>query len=274
MKNVQSSRDLASSHPYRSQDHWPPLLTHPVAPLGIALLGAMLCLGLIWVSTASAQVNTCGNGIIDGVAESCDPPGSPAGVNGNPCQPDCTFCGDLIVQGAESCDDGNAVDGKCGGVEADDCRNDCTFPICRDPSEIVLRTPPELDRLKAHGRIDPPAPFMPADDAASVRVFRPDGTTVFEASIPAGSLVANSSGSSFRYRDAGARALGGFRSFAVRRHATAWVVALEAYGDLDLAVDARMNVRVGVDGRVFSVDGDWSRTRRGWKLTTPNSHPN
>ncbi len=234
---------------------------------------ALVSLSPLCVESARAQANTCGNGIIDGIDETCDPPGSPAGVNGNLCSPDCHFCGDLIVQGTESCDDGNTVDGRCSGPDKDDCRNDCTFPICRDPSEILLRSAPALDRLKAYGKVDPPAPVDPTDDLASVRVYLPDGTTLFETSIPAGSLVANSSGSSFRYRNHAARDAGGMRSFALRRHGTAWVVTLEAYGDLDAATSAQMNVQVGVGGSIYSVDGDWDRTTRGWRLTSKNSRP-
>jgi cysteine-rich repeat protein len=66
--------------------------------------------------------------------ETCDPPGSSAGGNGNLCRGDCTVCGDGVVDAGESCDDGN-------GVDADGCTNDCTIPNPRcgdgstDPGE-------------------------------------------------------------------------------------------------------------------------------------------
>ncbi len=57
--------------------------------------------------------------------ESCGPAGAPCGPNGNPCRADCTCCGDGITNAGEFCDDGNSVDD-------DECRNDCTIPVCGD----------------------------------------------------------------------------------------------------------------------------------------------
>jgi hypothetical protein len=65
---------------------------------------------------------TCGNGTID-PDETCDPPGDPAGGNGNDCRSDCTVCGDGEVNGApglEECDDGD-------GDDNDLCSNSCTI---------------------------------------------------------------------------------------------------------------------------------------------------
>ena len=64
----------------------------------------------------------CGDNNLD-PNETCDPPGTPAGGNGNQCRGDCTVCGDAIINGAEACDDGN-------GINGDACENDCTLPIC------------------------------------------------------------------------------------------------------------------------------------------------
>ncbi len=69
-------------------------------------------------------VPVCGDGLLD-PDESCEPPGEPAGGNGNDCRDDCTVCGDAIVDPGEDCDDGN-------GVDDDGCRNDCTIPYCGD----------------------------------------------------------------------------------------------------------------------------------------------
>jgi cysteine-rich repeat protein len=67
----------------------------------------------------------CGDGNVD-PGETCDPPGSTAGGNGNLCRGDCTVCGDSVVDAGEQCDDGN-------GVNGDGCDNDCTIPpTCGD----------------------------------------------------------------------------------------------------------------------------------------------
>lgn len=74
----------------------------------------------------NCTVPVCGDGLVDlQLGETCDPPFSPAGNNGNDCRDDCTVCGDGEPNGTEDCDDGNGVDG-------DDCRNDCTLPYCGD----------------------------------------------------------------------------------------------------------------------------------------------
>ncbi len=75
----------------------------------------------------------CGDGSVNAPGETCDPPGSPAGGNGNLCRSDCTVCGDSIVDPGEDCDDGN-------GTPGDGCENDCTVsPSCGngvlDPGE-------------------------------------------------------------------------------------------------------------------------------------------
>jgi cysteine-rich repeat protein len=70
----------------------------------------------------------CGDGIITnygGVQETCELPNSPYNttIDGQnvtvACSSICTFCGDGLVNGSETCDDGNLNN-------TDDCRNDCT----------------------------------------------------------------------------------------------------------------------------------------------------
>jgi hypothetical protein len=63
-------------------------------------------------STTSTTGPRCGNGVLD-PGETCDPP-DPTPIPGvvppqATCRPDCTFCGDAVVQAAdgETCDDGN-----------------------------------------------------------------------------------------------------------------------------------------------------------------------
>ena len=94
-----------------------------LAALAMAL---PLCLGRSIASAKTSRVmiptvaESCGDGILNLPDETCDPPGSPAGPNGNTCRADCTVCGDGILDAGEFCDDGNAVD-------TDSCPNRC-FP--------------------------------------------------------------------------------------------------------------------------------------------------
>ena len=109
------------------------------------------------IRVLSVQVSLCGDGTVNAPGETCDPPGSPAGGNGNTCRNNCTVCGDGVVDVGEQCDDGNGVDTdgcpnccafchECGdgivdlGEGCDDgnrnnfdgCRNNCTLPFCGD----------------------------------------------------------------------------------------------------------------------------------------------
>ena len=80
-------------------------------------------------ATVTVTPPNCGDGKVE-MPETCDPPGYPAGNNGNLCTDGCTSCGDGIVQNGEECDDGNGVDG-------DGCDNDCTFSVlCNSPTVI------------------------------------------------------------------------------------------------------------------------------------------
>ncbi len=70
------------------------------------------------------QTPICGDGSLNVVGESCDPPGTDPGLpGGNLCRGDCTYCGDDTIDNGngEQCDDGNLDDD-------DACRNDCTIP--------------------------------------------------------------------------------------------------------------------------------------------------
>lgn len=109
--------------------------------------------------TPSVAGTPCGNSQID-PGETCDPPGSLQPPNGNPCRPDCTYCGDASTQPSdgEICDDGNSVSGcrpDRPQAALDACLNNCQFPICEDPSRIQL-FPDRDDVVQVHGRLIAP----------------------------------------------------------------------------------------------------------------------
>jgi len=79
--------------------------------------------------TNTCLVPICGDGILGNTPnETCDPPGTPAGVHNNPCRGDCTVCGDSVVNDGEQCDDGNTNN-------TDTCQNDCTSP---SPCSVII----------------------------------------------------------------------------------------------------------------------------------------
>jgi cysteine-rich repeat protein len=79
----------------------------------------------------SCALPLCSDQIVDS-AESCDPPGIPAGPSGNPCRANCTVCGDALPDLAEECDDGNTVD-------TDACANDCAAAAAGEIPPISLK---------------------------------------------------------------------------------------------------------------------------------------
>jgi cysteine-rich repeat protein len=86
----------------------------------------------------------CGDGIINILGETCDPPGSNAGQP-NVCRANCTFCGDGVLNPGEGCDDHNNVAG-------DGCS-----PTCQIEGQCVLG----VEKTCAVPR--PLAPFVCSD---------------------------------------------------------------------------------------------------------------
>jgi cysteine-rich repeat protein len=76
--------------------------------------------------SAICRYEFCGDLIVQrGLGETCDPTGGQLPPNGNPCNLDCTYCGDGNTDTHEQCDDGNPNNN-------DFCRNDCILPTCGD----------------------------------------------------------------------------------------------------------------------------------------------
>jgi cysteine-rich repeat protein len=108
----------------------------------------------------------CGNSEVE-PGETCDPPGAPAGQP-DECRPNCTFCGDALVQAVEGeqCDDGNNVGG-------DGCSPTCAFEAC---GNIVV---------DAQETCDPPG-SVPADPDHACRAdctFCGDGSVNGDGNI-------------------------------------------------------------------------------------------
>jgi cysteine-rich repeat protein len=111
--------------------------------------------------------------------ETCDPPGSPAGDNGNLCRNTCTVCGDGIVNNGEACDDGN-------GINGDDCDNDCTEgflvkELLEGPEQIGIYLPTATVFVFEITYLGPAAlvgDTVPAEFEI-VEVVASDGTAIF-----------------------------------------------------------------------------------------------
>ncbi len=215
---------------------------------------------------------TCGDAVVDS-GETCDPPGSPVGVNGNPCRADCTACGDGVVQGAdgEQCDDNN--DAECDParpqrpLNGDGCNDMCLGLICNDPARIKLTD--QLDVFKLHGVLVPIAgdPIDFSDGAIGVRLVA-GHEIVFATSLESGEVAIRKRGTA-TYKNAAAKHAGGFYRFqAIRTPDGRFKVSGIFYGDLEKATQD-MVTYVTVGAREWSLHGTWRRRPSGWLLQHP-----
>lgn len=212
----------------------------------------------------------CGNGVVD-PGETCDPPGLPAGANLNPCRPDCTVCGDSIVQAPETCDDGNTVSG-CDPqhlqVPLDACQNNCTPPVCGDPSKIKFGT--VLDELKVHGRLILTAGGSVDMAGNQLVVELTNGQAVIFRSSLLENLIAPRTNGGFKFKNKGAKTDGGIGVVTAKRSGDSYKVLIVAYGELGGAI-SDMTSRIHVGARQWTTRGLWQQTAKGWKLNAKST---
>jgi hypothetical protein len=232
----------------------------------------------------------CGNGIVEPqFGETCDPPDPTPDPNhcdnSNPpacqpkCRPDCTRCGDTVIQASdgETCDDGNTV-GGCQprprtNRDLDPCQNNCTPPLCGDPSKILELE--GLDRFDVHGRIRPVAPdttVNPIGKQFVVELRTPTDVVLFRSSLLADAEW-RAVGQGFKYRNNDALRTGGMAKVSLKPVRGQYRVVLRTLGDLSAAqADMETHVHIGDDD--WTIAGEWSPTSHGWRLTQLNSTGN
>ena len=218
----------------------------------------------------------CGNGRLD-PGETCDPP-DPTPVPGRPgdvvCRPDCTFCGDGVVQAGhgETCDDGNQRSGCTPGrpnVPIDACQNVCTPPICRNPSTIKLTAGKNVFNMR--GWIAPVAPettIDPHSKTFAVELTDANGVVVFRSSLDRGLIQARGTG--FLYADPAARQNGGISRLKFQARQGAYTVSLRAYGDLSAAT-GQMTTHLFMESQEWTISGRWVQSAHGWRLDLPST---
>jgi len=189
------------------------------------------------------------------------------------CRNDCTYCGDGVVQksSGESCDDGNSVDGNCQNRPVlDNCRNDCTIPICGDPAKIRFHNPPALDYFTVFGRIIPIDTFDPASMPISFTLTDEQGNVLISESLQAGQLT--SRGLGWRFSNTSARTQGGIKSWTVNPHNKGFTFRVQAYGSFR-DVTSFMKGTLTVGDTKFTADGKWTQTNTGWVLFLRDAIP-
>jgi cysteine-rich repeat protein len=214
----------------------------------------------------------CGNGHLD-PGETCDPPDAtliPGVIPPQPkCRPDCTFCGDghLNASDGEACDDGNTLSG-CDPAHPkrplDGCLNSCTIPICLDPSRIVYTA--GQDRFDFHGLLTPGASVDLAGSDLVIELTSAFDAPIFRATVEAGALTVNSTGTSFRYVNKSAATAGGVSKLKIRRMSDgSFRTTARAYGDLT-AAEQQMVTHLYVQSNEWTVNGTWVQLANGWRL--------
>src|SRR5205085_10414030 len=109
-------------------------------------------------------------------------------------------CGDGSVQvgDGETCDDANTVSGCDPARPAqplDGCQNNCTQPICADPSKIVLTSP--VDSFSSHGRLIVVATVPDPTNKPFLVELTSAAGLVYSAQLPAGAIA--SDGKAYKY---------------------------------------------------------------------------
>ena len=214
----------------------------------------------------------CGNGVLD-PGETCDPPGSMVAAKaGGPadrlCRGDCTYCGDQIVNDSETCDDGDTIDGDCAPIN--NCRNDCSIPICGDPADIKFRNPPAFDFFNVYGRIIPIGSFNPEIVPVSFTLTDQQGNVRLSESLQAGQF--KTQGKSWSFHDTKARTQGGIKAWTISPHNVGYTFRIQAYGSFR-DVTSLMKGTLSIGNAKFTVDGKWLQKPNGWVLLLKNATP-
>lgn len=216
----------------------------------------------------------CGDGVLQGGhSETCDPPGTPSGVNSNPCRLDCTFCGDAIRNGNETCDDANTVSGcdpQRPKIQLDPCQNNCTAPICEDPSKLKFL--PSLDSFDAHGRILPVGgvgEIDPVGQTFRVQLTRvDDGLELLSVTLPPGAVTGQAP--RFKYKDKAAKLNGGIYKLQILKRPDHYRLTVRAYANVNAAdVESHLLIHWFVGSDEWTQAGYWEALgTKGWRLTT------
>ena len=144
--------------------------------------------------------------------------------------------------------------------------------INNDPARIRFGTKPgDPGLFKMHGRFEIESPMDPPADGFTILLSNADGI-VYMATLHAGDLVGGKG--RFKFADPTAKHGNGTRDglykVVVRMklfHGVLnYMFHLQAYGDFS-AASAKMTTQVIAGDDTASLNGDWTATGKGWKLT-------
>jgi hypothetical protein len=215
---------------------------------------------------------SCGNGRIDDLDETCEPPDQTPIPDVDPmqetCRNDCTFCGDGIIDAAdqESCDDGLNNVKDCSEVNPTGkvtvCQTNCTAAICRDPAKITLGS--VMDRFDLHLRLSSASDIDFTAGSFVVQLTDDADTVVFRASLDQGRIIGDPVRGKFKFKDKTAKIGGGVEKLTVSKHGVGYRMTIKMYGQFTDPKSPHMVTHVYVQDAEWTVVADWERTKKGW----------
>jgi hypothetical protein len=179
------------------------------------------------------------------------------------------------IPSPENCTD--QIDNDCDGLidclDPDDCPPPCP-PASNDPTQIKFSRTGGLDLIRGHATIEPGlTDFM----AVSVGILLSKteaggGGNIYGFTLDAGQLT-TTTGKTFRYRNADARANGGVYSVKIKTRRVGYSFSFASYADLSGADTEWMRLQFYVGGETkpfVTADLPWTQTANGWRA--PKDH--
>lgn len=146
-------------------------------------------------------------------------------------------------------------------------------PTARKDPTLIRFSKVGLDLVRGHATLD----MAPVDlTTVSVGVLLTNSQTVlYRDVLPAGSLVPNSKGTAFSYRNLDARSTGGLYDLKLKQRGKSgsYTINFTSYADMSAATDANMRLQyyIGEDLLPFiTINSPWTQTSSGWRA--PKDH--
>jgi hypothetical protein len=153
---------------------------------------------------------------------------------------------------------------EIGGPITRPCHHPCA-------SQIFLNEDPRLDKLALHARIVPMTDIDPVAEGITVEVYNSIDLVV-AFSLGPGDFRATPGGRKFTYRDPRAIRDAGIGRVTISQRKDGpggYRVDVVAYGDLSLASEPDMTVRILVGNDMFTNSSTWLARGYGWMVQFP-----
>ena len=117
----------------------------------------------------------------------------------------------------------------------------------------------------AHGRFFATGVFEPSTSSAAILLLKSNGTLIYRAILPAGSLVPRGDGYAWLTRGVG-DADGITKLLIKKKGPNVWTFTLEASADLSAADSPDMRFSIRLADEAFSIATRWKQLKHGWVM--------